>query len=121
MSNIASGFSNIAGKIDGFGRGAWIAIMIVGFVIYWPVGLAILAFMIGSGRMWGGKKIFCKSKIRMKETGNVAFDNYKSQTIRRLEEEQNAFEEFVSRLREAKDRAEFDQFMRERERKATES
>ena len=39
-------------KLDEFGqRPAWIALMILGFIVWWPIGLAILAFMIGSGRM----------------------------------------------------------------------
>ena len=47
-------------------------------------------------------------------TGNAAFDAYKADTLRRLEEEQTNFEAFLERLREAKDKAEFDQFMDER-------
>jgi hypothetical protein len=49
-----------------------------------------------------------------RSTGNAAFDTYKGETLRRLEEEQTNFEEFLERLREAKDKAEFDQFMDER-------
>ena len=30
---------------------AWIALMILGFIVWWPLGLVILAFIIGSGRM----------------------------------------------------------------------
>jgi hypothetical protein len=43
--------------------------------------------------------------------GNQAFDEYRTATLRRLEEEQREFREFLSRLRMAKDKAEFDQFM----------
>jgi len=50
----------------------------------------------------------------MKPTGNSAFDAYKADTLRRLEEEQNNFESFLERLRDAKDKAEFDQFMDDR-------
>ena len=38
--------------------------------------------------------------------------------MRRLEAEQEAFEQFLERLREAKDKSEFDQFMDDRERRA---
>ncbi len=51
-------------------------------------------------------------------SGNSAFDAYKADTLRRLEEEQASFEEFLKRLREAKDKAEFDQFIDERARRA---
>jgi len=44
-------------------------------------------------------------------SGNRAFDDYRSETLKRLEEEQREFKEFLERLRVAKDRAEFDQFM----------
>lgn len=47
-------------------------------------------------------------------TGNAAFDAYKADTLRRLEEEQGNFEKFLERLRESKDKAEFDQFMDDR-------
>jgi len=50
----------------------------------------------------------------MKSSGNSAFDAYKMETLRRLEEEQGNFEAFLERLREAKDKAEFDQFMDDR-------
>jgi hypothetical protein len=47
-------------------------------------------------------------------SGNRAFDEYRSETLKRLEEEQKEFKEFLERLRFAKDRSEFDQFMNER-------
>lgn len=50
-------------------------------------------------------------------SGNRAFDEYRAETLRRLEEEQNEFREFLERLRHAKDKAEFDQFMAERGRR----
>jgi len=47
-------------------------------------------------------------------SGNRAFDEYRAETLRRLEEKHHAFREYLERLRMAKDRAEFDQFMAER-------
>ncbi len=47
-------------------------------------------------------------------SGNHAFDEYRAETLRRLEEEQNEFSSFLERLRFAKDKSEFDQFMAER-------
>ena len=49
-------------------------------------------------------------------SGNRAFDEYRMETLRRLEEEQREFHDFLSRLRMAKDKAEFDQFMADRRR-----
>ena len=47
-------------------------------------------------------------------SGNRAFDDYREETLKRLEDEQREFRSFLERLRLAKDRAEFDQFMAER-------
>lgn len=47
-------------------------------------------------------------------SGNRAFDAYRDDTLRRLEEEQRDFAAFLDRLRFAKDKAEFDQFLAER-------
>ena len=113
--------------LDDRGKGAWIAAMILGFVVFWPAGLALLAYMIWSKRMFGCRsRAFHNPRMEawkshvntMRPSGNTAFDAYKSETLRRLEEEQEAFEQFLSRLRAAKDKAEFDQFMDERARAA---
>ena len=46
-------------------------------------------------------------------SGNRAFDEYRAETLRRLEDEQKEFAAYLERLRFAKDKAEFDQFMAE--------
>ncbi|NAZ35419.1 DUF2852 domain-containing protein [Rubellimicrobium sp. CFH 75288] len=125
--------------LDARGRWAWLVLMIVGFVVFWPIGLAVLAYMIWSKRMFGPsstaldrRRNGCASRRSRQEawemartalrpSGNAAFDAYKAETLRRLEEEQRAFEEFLARLREAKDKAEFDQFMEDRARRAREA
>ena len=129
----------IAAKLDEMGKPAWIALMILGFLAWWPLGLAILAFIIGSGRMgcahyhgtdrWQRKMERLQEKMErmrgrmggggpeswgFRSSGNRAFDEYRSDTLRRLEEEQQEFREFLDRLRHAKDKVEFDQFMAER-------
>ncbi len=47
-------------------------------------------------------------------SGNRAFDDYRAETLKRLEEEQREFKDFLERLRLARDRSEFDQFMADR-------
>ena len=54
----------------------------------------------------------------MRGTGNTAFDDYREETLRRLEAERKEFSEYLERLRKAKDRQEFEQFMTERARGA---
>ena len=109
--------------LDARGKGAWIAAMVLGFIFFWPIGLALLAYMIWSKRMFNHSCSRRKSWNRsgmsaMTTTGNSAFDAYKADTLARLEREQHEFESFLERLREAKDKAEFDQFMDERARNA---
>ncbi|MBL9050603.1 MAG: DUF2852 domain-containing protein [Tabrizicola sp.] len=115
--------------LDQRGKGAWIAAMVLGFIIFWPVGLALLAYMI-----WG-KQMFARSCGHRRnhdhawgrhayraaqQTGNHAFDAYKAEALRRLEDEQEAFESFLQRLRNSKDKTEFDAFMEERARTTAE-
>ena len=117
--------------LDERGRGAWIALTILAFIFFWPAGLALLGYMIWSKRMFRG----CSSardgehrrrargwerRYGFRSSGNTAFDAYKADTLRRLQEEQDNFESFLARLREARDKAEFDQFMEDRTRRARE-
>jgi hypothetical protein len=117
-------FTRAEGWLDDRGKGAWIAAMVLGFIFVWPVGLAILAYMIWSKRMFNRTCAHSRShrhsfsRAAFRSTGNSAFDSYKSDTLRRLEEEQKSFEAFLDRLREAKDKTEFDQFMEDRAHKA---
>ena len=114
----------------------WIALMILGFILWWPVGLAILAYIIWGRRMYGcsgrwqnkmEKMQYKMERMRSRmdgrygapSSGNRAFDEYRSETLKRLEDEQNEFKDFLDRLRHAKDKAEFDQFMAERRARPT--
>ena len=117
----------LVAKLDDLGKPAWIVLMILGFMYWWPIGLVTLAFMIGSGRMssWrcGGMSRWHGGIDHMRNagtwwqpsrSGNQAFDDYRAETLQRLEEEQREFQDFLRRLRMARDKAEFDQFMSER-------
>ncbi|MDQ1848226.1 DUF2852 domain-containing protein [Gemmobacter fulvus] len=114
--------------LDSKGRPAWFAAMILGFVFVWPVGLALLAYMIWSKRMFSKSACSSRRATRFggpfsaagRSSGNSAFDAYKSEMLKRLEDEQEAFESFLQRLRDAKDKQEFDSFMDDRARKAAE-
>jgi hypothetical protein len=125
--------SEVVATLDDFGRPAWLTVMVLGFILFWPVGLAILAFLLWSGRMGCGRHgDFTRWQQRMHgrwerkmerwgqyargypSSGNRAFDEYREETLRRLEDEQREFRDFLERLRMAKDRSEFDQFMTER-------
>ncbi len=124
----------VVAKLDELGKPAWIALIVLSFFAFWPLGLAILAYVIWSGRMgcWKGREMsrWQDKAARMTgggtwwqpqppSSGNRAFDEYRMETLRRLEEEQKEFRDFLERLRMAKDKSEFDQFMAERRNRPT--
>lgn len=122
---------------------AWIVAMVLAFIFFWPMGLAILAYLYGSGRIGRGRIAApgqwhntasnqCSAWGKWAQwgaparpghpatpSGNEAFDEYRAETLRRLEEEQKEFVDYLERLRRAKDKAEFDQFMADRRRPMT--
>lgn len=103
--------------LDDRGKGAWIAAMVLAFIFIWPVGLAVLAYLIWSKRMFSRHSCAQRSHrhhMSRHSSGNTVFDAYKADTLRRLEDEQMAFEAFLQRLRDAKDKSEFDTFMEDR-------
>ncbi|MEM1374034.1 MAG: DUF2852 domain-containing protein [Pseudomonadota bacterium] len=51
---------------------------------------------------------------KLRSSGNESFDAYREDLLTRLEEEQKSFEGFLERLRAAKDKSEFDDFMDKR-------
>jgi hypothetical protein len=123
-------------KIDEFGKAGWVAIVVLGFWLAWPIGLMTLAFLAGSGRlrMCGGGRSRGKwfnmdnsgtsaggmpfggvwGRKQPQSSGNKAFDDYREETLRRLEEEEREFQSFLERLRRARDKSEFDSFIAER-------
>ena len=126
--------TGVVATLDDYGRPAWIGVMVLGFILFWPAGLAILAYLLWSGRMgcrrygdmnrwqqhmadgWDRKMQRWGREFRggFQSSGNAVFDEYREDTLRRLEEEQREFREFLERLRKAKDKEEFDQFMADR-------
>jgi uncharacterized membrane protein YgcG len=126
-------------------RPAWtpatIALMVLGFVVFWPLGLAMLAYIIWGDRLEGFKRdvnratdgIFagCRRGADkthrwghgVSRTGNVAFDDWREKELERLAEERRKldetlaeFDDYVRELRRAKDQDEFDRFMANRSR-----
>ena len=121
-------------------RPAWtpatIALMVIGFMVFWPLGLAMLAYIIWGDRLDGFKRdvnkatdgmfASCRGRSHWKaqsRTGNVAFDEWREKELKRIEEERRKldeareeFESYARELRRAKDQEEFDRFMAERNR-----
>jgi hypothetical protein len=98
-----------------------ILLMVIGFVIWWPLGLAVLVWVLWGDRI---EAWWHENRHRMEvrgSTGNEAFEEYRRAELerldaerRRLEEEAVAFQAYVNDLRRARDREEFERFRAER-------
>jgi len=102
--------------------------MVIGFLVAWPLGLLMLAYILWGDRLpefkynamafrqnsglhgWGSSSA----------SGNASFDEYRRQELkrldeerRRLEQERRDFEAYVANLRHAKDQEEFNRFRSE--------
>ena len=127
-------------------RPAWtpatIALMVLGFVVFWPLGLAMLAYILWGDRLDGFKRdvnrktdgFFASCRGRHAHhrgygrTGNIAFDEWREKELERLAEERQKldetlkeFDSYARELRRAKDQEEFSRFMAERNRAQTEA
>lgn len=112
-----------------------IALMVLGFIVFWPLGLAMLAYILW-GEYFGGSSEKAERWVQKQKqwardrryrhgnwqaSGNAAFDDYRSEQLKRLEEERRRldeevreFQDYMHNLRKARDREEFDRFMRDR-------
>ena len=128
-------------------RPAWtpatIAMMVIGFMLFWPLGLAMLAYILWGDRLDEFKNdvnratdnmtssFSCRGRRHKRahsfsRSGNVAFDDWREAEMTRLEEERRKldemrreFDEYLRELRRAKDADEFDEFMAAKKPKAS--
>ncbi len=118
-----------------------IGLMVLGFVAFWPLGLAMLAYILWGDRFesmardardqWRGSPLKgafdqMSNTTGYARTGNVAFDDYRERELKRLEEERAKldtmradFDDFLRELRRARDQEEFDRFMANRGRSSS--
>jgi hypothetical protein len=118
--------------------------MVLGFIVFWPIGLAVLGWkfwqrksgypgdIVSFGReKWGNRANWTSGRwgfaannwqgIASGSTGNRAFDEWRATELARLEEErkrlaaaEREFADYMENLRHAKDREEFERFMNQR-------
>ncbi len=127
---------------NGMIRPAWtpatIGLMVVGFMVFWPLGLAMIAYILWGDRMEEFKAGFARTGNSGKNcnwgrnggfharTGNGAFDDWRETEMKRLDEERRKLDEMRAEfdaysrdLRRAKDQEEFNSFMSRRNRPST--
>jgi hypothetical protein len=117
-----------------------IALMVLGFILWWPLGLAMLAYILWGERFGGSaekaeawmskSRAWCNEQGQRhhgmhgnwgRTSGNAAFDDYRAEQLKRLDEERKRldeeireFHEYMRNLHKARDREEFDRFMNQR-------
>ena len=129
---------NLVARLDDIGKPAWIALMIVSFILFWPLGLVVLGYPdrertngmldIGRGDATGERHGAMQERAangaaRARRHANThAATAPSTSTAPRpcagSKRKQRQFKEFLDRLRQAKDKAEFDQFMSEMRRRS---
>lgn len=129
-------------------RPAWtpatIALTVIGFMVFWPLGFAMLAYILWGDRLNGFKRDVNRATDGMwarcrsagfssrargwSATGNVAFDEWRQKELERLDQERRKLDElyeefdaYARELRRAKDQEEFDRFMAARAKPQTDA
>lgn len=94
----------------------WLLLMAAGFIFFWPLGLAVLVWLVVTGRL--GQRVNLSfggfDSSFWTSSGNKAFDQYRDDVLDKLRKEREGFDQFLVDLAKAKDKAEFDQFMAQR-------
>jgi len=117
---------------------ATVALMVLGFMVFWPLGLAMLAYILFGEKFQNFKReanqkadsafTWCRSNsyTAPSSIGNVAFYDWRKAELGRLDEERcrldemrSEFDNYARELRRAKDQEEFDRFMRDRQQMKT--
>lgn len=120
-------------KLDNYGQPAWLLLVAVALLVAWPLGIAAFVYLVASGRMtlgwsgdrgstgfgsfnraWRGGGCGRRGWSGGSFSGNAAFDDYRRETLKKLEDEEREFRAYLERLRKARDQSEFEQFMADR-------
>ncbi len=115
-------------SVIAFGAVSIVAVSMA-FAAFWVAGLVTTAViagtwsgsnMFGSRRRWRRKahrqavRNVAPSVHKGQSTGNASFDAYRAEMLDSLEQESRDFEGFLTRLRDARGKMEFDKYMDER-------
>jgi hypothetical protein len=110
MKNVLAGVRDVSDSVP---KALWFVVMVLAFIWFWPLGLAILAYLMLTGRLGDFQGGFKRGWLRTFGSGNVAFDEHREEVLRKIDEEAKQFADFREKLAKAKDRSEFDAFMKE--------
>ncbi len=98
---------------------AWVVVWAIA-LLFWPVALLIAGWVLWRALMRGPRRSVGAQAARNGRPAapsrkgafrHGAFEEYRQETIARLEEERQNFREFLERRRRSRDKQEFDTFM----------
>jgi Protein of unknown function (DUF2852) len=83
-------------------------------LLFWPVTLLITGVILWRATVRRSQRVYgarAEAPLAPRSQHNSAFEEYRQETMARLNEEQRNFREFLQRLRRSRDKQEFDAFM----------
>jgi biopolymer transport protein ExbB/TolQ len=94
-------------------------VMVALFWLAWPLTLLIIAAIAWRAQSRHWQRAARSGDVQPRAdagaaSGNRAFEEYREETLRRLDEERQNFGAFLERLRKSKDKEAFDRYMSER-------
>lgn len=99
--------------LDDHGTGAWIIAIVAGFMVFPPIGLALLiwvGFARSLYRNRAGREIEVPARTPAADA-NTAYDAHRAESLDQLDDEQSRFESFVDQVRTRRDRDDFDAYL----------
>ncbi len=93
---------------------AWVVVWAIA-LLAWPLAVVLGAVVLFRAVTRGSLRFAqATSPTGGGALRNTAFDDYRKETARRLDEESAKFREFLERMRRSRDKEEFDRFMAHR-------
>lgn len=92
---------------DNVGLPVWFVLMAIGFMFFWPIGLAIF---VGVAYSYANNNVSAPWNVSFWSSGNKAFDKYQEEERAKLDAEKEQFSKFIEEKLSAKDQAEFEEF-----------
>jgi ABC-type multidrug transport system fused ATPase/permease subunit len=93
---------------------AWVVVWAVA-LLAWPIAVVVGAVLLLRAMTRGSLRFAeVRSRAGSGALRNTAFEDYRRETLHRLDEEQGKFREYLERMRKSRDKQEFDRFMAER-------
>lgn len=93
--------------LENVGKPVWFVLMALGFMWFWPIGLAVFCYVAWS---YFNSNLSMPWQFAFWSSGNTAFDKHYEEALQALEKEKSEFAEFIKQKLSDKDQTEFNEF-----------